>query len=60
MEEDISDAFGMSERVPVVGEVHCIGTESEWLECSHSSIGNHFCSVLASPVPDIIISCYGK
>ena len=52
--------FGTSESPPLLGEVHCIGTEPEILECSHSSIGYHYCGRDNIPVPDIIISCYGK
>ena len=52
--------FGDSERDAVIGEVHCIGTEQELLECSHASIGDHFCGRFLSPIPDIAISCYGR
>ena len=53
------NAFGTSERPPLLGEVHCIGSEPGWLECSHSSIGSHFCGQFHSPVPDVVISCHG-
>ena len=53
--DDVS-IFGKSERSPVLGGVHCIGTEPELLECSHLSIGYHHC---ISTSPDIAISCYG-
>ena len=51
--------FGDSERDAVIGEIDCIGTEQELLECSHASIGFHYCERFRSPVPDIAISCYG-
>ena len=52
--------FGISERSAVVGEVHCVGTEPELLECSHSSFGYHFCGLYGFFFsPDIAISCYG-
>ncbi|CAI8018786.1 Deleted in malignant brain tumors 1 protein [Geodia barretti] len=54
------ERFGGSERDPVVGEVHCIGNEPELLECSHASIGVHFCAGFSRFDPDIIISCYGS
>ena len=53
------ERFGGSERDPVVGEVHCIGNEPELLECSHASIGVHFCAGFTRFDPDIIVSCYG-
>ena len=44
----------------LLGEVHCIRTESKLLDCSHSSIGRHWCGRDYTPVPDIIIiSCSG-
>ena len=49
--------FGESVRAPLLGEVHCTGTESELLECSHSSIGQHSCGRGSPPVPDVVISC---
>lgn len=54
--------FGESEHPAVVGEVHCVGTESELLECSHGSIGKHLCGVnKAHNIPhDVIVSCYGN
>ena len=39
----LASVFGASTRLFVVGEVHCTGTETELLECSHNSIGHHFC-----------------
>ena len=44
----------------VIGEVHCIGTEPELLECSHASVGHHRCGGGLSIDHDVIISCYGK
>ena len=51
--------FGTSERSAVIGEVHCVGTEPELLECSHVSIGSHRCGI-NTDYSDIIISCYGR
>ena len=59
IDEALPHVYGTSERIHIVGEVHCIGTEQELLECSHTSIGVHSCSRDAAPVPDILISCYG-
>ena len=60
MEGELARMFGVSERAPLLGEVHCIGTETELLECSHTSIGRHLCGVtVVPPVPDIIITCSG-
>ena len=59
MEESLPTVFGVSERAPLLGEVHCVGNEQELLECSHTSIGRHSCGPLSGLVPDIIISCYG-
>lgn len=33
-----------SSRPVLMDDVHCTGTEDTILDCSHSSIGNHFCS----------------
>ena len=41
----------------MVGEVHCTGTEIEVLECSHRSIGNHFCGDGADDAHDVAIVC---
>ena len=57
---DNASVFGVSERNPVVGEVHCLGTEPELLECSHGTLGQHFCGLHLNYIPDIAISCYGK
>ena len=57
--EDAS-IFGMSDLNPLLGEVHCVGTEPELFECSHTSIGSHSCGLNQSFVPDLAISCYGK
>lgn len=53
--------FGVSERDAVVGQVHCVGTERELLECSHSSFGRHYCGwyYYYRYYQDIVISCYG-
>ena len=60
VEGEVARMFGVSERAPLLGEVHCIGTEAELLECSHSSIGRHLCGItLIPPVRDIVISCFG-
>ena len=57
---DYQKRFGSSENDAVVGEVHCVGTENELLECSHSSVGNHQCwYFFYDDHPEIIISCYG-
>ena len=52
-----TSAFGRSERNFVISEVYCVGTESELLECAHSSIGHHFCSLNEY---DVAIICSGK
>ena len=58
---DEPSVFGTSERNPVLGEVHCIGTESKLLECSHASIGLHRCGPQDFPtIPDIAVSCFGR
>ncbi|CAI8040127.1 Neurotrypsin, partial [Geodia barretti] len=61
LKDDI-ERFGTSGKDAVIGEVHCIGTESGLLECSHSSIGFHYCSpyYLDYDEPDIVISCYDE
>ena len=60
MEGELARMFGVSERAPLLGEVHCIGMETELLECSHTSIGRHLCGVtIVPPVPDIVITCSG-
>ena len=58
---DYEPRFGTSKGDAVIGEVRCIGTEPELLECFHASIGYHRCgSVRAnSAASNIIISCYG-
>ena len=56
---DDADVFGTSDRNPLVGEIHCVGTEPELFECSHTSIGIHSCGRDADPVPDVAVSCYG-
>ena len=60
VEGELARMFGVSERAPLLGEVHCIGTETKLLECSHTSIGRHSCGInVVPPVPDIVISCVG-
>ena len=60
VEGELARMFWVSERAPLLGEVHCIGTETELLECSHTSIGRHSCGVtVVPPVPDIVITCSG-
>ncbi|CAI8006305.1 Deleted in malignant brain tumors 1 protein, partial [Geodia barretti] len=54
------DKYGTSERNAVIGEVRCVGTEVELLECSHSSIGVHHCGYHNVTDPDIIISCFDE
>ena len=49
--------FGAGSTPFVVGEVHCTGTETELLECSHSSIGYHFCKDLTEDANDVAIVC---
>ena len=51
--------FGKSDKPYLFGEVHCIGTELDLFECSHTSIGVHSCGSQLDPIPDIAISCYG-
>ena len=50
--------FGDSSRPFVVGEVHCTGTETEVLECSHNSIGDHLCGDSMEDVDDVAIVCH--
>ena len=40
----------------VLGEVHCVGNESELLECPHEE---HVCTGIHSAILPISISCYG-
>ena len=50
--------FGASSRPFVVGEVHCTGSETELLECSHNSIGRHFCwFFFSNNANDVAIEC---
>ena len=49
--------FGASNRLFIVGEVHCTGTETELLECSHNSIGDHLCGGLTADADDVAIGC---
>ena len=60
MQDQLPHVYGMSDRVFLLGEVHCVGNEPELLECSHTSIGVHSCGRDATSIPnDIIISCRG-
>ena len=43
-------AFRTSVRPSLLGEVHCIRTESKLLDHSHSSIGRHWCGHDYTPV----------
>ena len=56
------DWFGTNKKA-VIGDVHCVGMEKELLECSHASIGSHYCGRLSHDEyangSDIVISCYG-
>ena len=51
-----ASVFGASTRLFVVGEVHCTGSETELLECSHNSIGDHLCGI-ADDADDVAIVC---
>lgn len=61
-----TNVFGPGSEHVVLGDVHCIGTESGLLECSHNSIGDHICGFYAFYYGksehhfDVAISCYGK
>ena len=59
---DYQPRFGINDSNAIIGEVHCVGTEPELLECSHASIGSHRCGIHTDydTDSDIIISCYGK
>ena len=60
VQDQLPHVYGMSDRVFLLGEVHCVGNEPELLECSHTSIGVHSCGRDATSIPDdIIISCRG-
>lgn len=54
------DGYGDSTKDAVIGQVRCVGTEPNLLECSYARVGFHACGNIASSDPDIIISCYGK
>ena len=49
--------FRVESRIYVVGEVHCTGTETELLECSHASIGHHRCGRSIDDADDVAIVC---
>ena len=56
-----ANVFGPVSGRIVVGEVHCTGAETELLECSHDSIGDHLCGPPLKSEDDVgvAISCYG-
>ena len=56
---DDASVFGVSDKNPLFGEVHCVGTEPDLFECSHTSIGIHSCGSHLDRIPDVAISCYG-
>ena len=37
------DLTKSTDKDAVIGEVNCVGTEAELLECSHASVGVHHC-----------------
>ena len=51
-----TDIFGAGNSHFRVGEIHCTGTETELLECSHNSIGEHLCHDTSA---DVAVWCYG-
>ena len=58
--------FGLGSGRVLLDDVHCTGEEDRLFECSHASIGNHFCGKLffidhiQSPHEfDVSISCEG-
>ena len=55
---DYGDSFETSKKDAVIGEVQCVGTEPELIECFHASFGDHNCGPLHN-TPNIIISCSG-
>ena len=61
-----TNVFGPGSERVVLGDVHCIGTESGLLECSHNSVGDHICGLfnlvlgISEHTFDVAISCYGK
>ena len=55
---DYHPMLGKREGHAVIGEIQCLGTELELVECSHASIGKHHCGGM-NENNDIIISCYG-
>ena len=60
MNDTLPHVFGVSSRNSIFGKVHCIGTEPNMFECSHTSVGFHTCGRNTPPVPDITVSCYGE
>ena len=61
-----TNVFGPGSERVVLGEVHCTGTKSGLLECSHNSVGYHICGLFSfvfghsEHLFDVAISCYGK
>ena len=54
--------FGSATDHPVLlDNVHCTGTENHLLNCSHASIGNHFCSRHSQDIlPIVALQCKSK
>ena len=52
-----ANMFGPSSRYFVVGEIHCVGNETELLECSHDSIGHHRCGGSTEDTDTVAIVC---
>ena len=52
-----ANKFGPSNKTFVIGEVHCIGDETELMECSHDSIGHHLCGGSTEDADTVAIVC---
>ena len=54
--------FGSISNHPVLFDsIHCTGSEEKILDCSHASIGNHFCSNVSRDGPsNVAIQCKGR
>ena len=51
--------FGsISSRPVLFDSIYCTGSEEKILDCSHASIGNHFCS--EDRLSNVAIQCKGK